>query len=38
MPPYKSVARVVDNIDGIYNYFRGLADGSIPAGPLPAPE
>ena len=38
MPPYKSVARVVDNIDGIYNYFRGLADGGFPAGPLPTPE
>ena len=29
MPPYKSVSRVVDNRDGIYDYFRGLADGSI---------
>lgn len=38
MPPYKSVARVVDNLDGIYEYFRGLADGSIPAGQLTAPE
>jgi cytochrome c55X len=38
MPPYKSVARVVDNLDGIYEYFRGLAAGTIPAGPLPAPE
>jgi mono/diheme cytochrome c family protein len=38
MPPYKSVARVVDNIDGIYDYFRGLADGSTVAGQLTAPE
>jgi hypothetical protein len=38
MPPYKSVARVVDNIDGICDYFLGLADGSISAGGLPAPE
>jgi len=38
MPPYKSVGRVVDNLDGIYEYFRGLAAGTIPAGPLPAPE
>jgi mono/diheme cytochrome c family protein len=38
MPPYKSVARVVDNIDGVYDYFRGLAEGSIPAGQLTAPE
>jgi mono/diheme cytochrome c family protein len=38
MPPYKSVARVVDNIDGVYAYFRGLAEGSIPAGQLTAPE
>jgi mono/diheme cytochrome c family protein len=38
MPPYKSVVRVVDNLDGIYEYFRGLAEGKIPAGALPAPE
>jgi mono/diheme cytochrome c family protein len=38
MPPYKSIARVVDNIEGIYDYFRGLADGSIPPGPPTAPE
>lgn len=38
MPPYKSVAGVVDNIDGIYDYLRGLADGSIAAGQLTAPE
>jgi mono/diheme cytochrome c family protein len=38
MPPYKSVARVVENIDGVYAYFQGLADGSIPAGQLTAPE
>jgi mono/diheme cytochrome c family protein len=38
MPPYKSVARVVDNIDGVYDYFRGLADGSISDGQLTAPE
>jgi len=37
MPPYKSVARVVDNVEGIYDYFQGLADGSIPAGQLTAP-
>jgi mono/diheme cytochrome c family protein len=38
MPPYKSVSRVVDNGDGIYDYFRGLADGSIQPGALQPPE
>ena len=38
MPPYKSVGRAVDNLDGVYEYFRGLAAGKIPAGALPAPE
>jgi len=37
MPPYKSVNRVVDNRDGIYDYFRGLADGSIQPGALQPP-
>jgi mono/diheme cytochrome c family protein len=38
MPSYKSAASVVDNIDGVYAYFRGLADGTIPAGQMTAPE
>lgn len=34
MPPYKSVKRAKDNIDGIYRYFMGRADGTISAGSL----
>jgi mono/diheme cytochrome c family protein len=34
MPPYASVALAVKNVDGMYAYFRGRADGSIPAGSL----
>jgi len=37
MPPYKSVARVADNVGGIYAYLRGRADGSIKAGTLDKP-
>lgn len=38
MPPYKSVKRAADNIDGIYAYFRGLADGSITPGVMAPPK
>ena len=34
MPPYASVALAANNVEGMYAYFRGRADGSIPAGPL----
>lgn len=32
MPPYGEVERVKDNVDGIYAYFRGRADGAIQPG------
>lgn len=34
MPPYKSVQRATDNVEGIYRYFKGRADGTIAAGLL----
>lgn len=34
MPPYGSVPRAVENIDGMYDYLRGRADGTIPSGTL----
>lgn len=38
MPPYNSVARAVENREGIYDYLRGLAEGRIPPGALTPPE
>jgi len=35
MPGYRGNALVRENIDGIYRYFRGRADGSIGAGDRP---
>lgn len=37
MPPYKSVAKVRDNLDGIHAYLRGRAEGSIGPGALKKP-
>jgi mono/diheme cytochrome c family protein len=34
MPPYGEVERVRDNVEGIYGYFRGRADGAIGPGRL----
>lgn len=34
MPPYASVQLAVDNVDGMYAYFKGRVDGSVPAGSL----
>jgi cytochrome c55X len=34
MPPYGGVALAVENADGMYAYFRGRANGTIPAGAL----
>ncbi len=34
MPPYRDVRGVADNVDGIYGYFRGRADGNIGEGAL----
>jgi mono/diheme cytochrome c family protein len=34
MPPYSSVSLAVDNVDGMYDYLRGRADGTIPSGTL----
>jgi mono/diheme cytochrome c family protein len=34
MPGYRGARRVVDEIDAIYDYFRGVAAGEIPAGKL----
>ncbi len=34
MPGYRGTARVRDNIDAIYSYFKGVAEGKIPAGKL----
>ena len=34
MPPYSSVALAVENAEGMYAYFRGRANGTIPAGTL----
>lgn len=34
MPPYRGVALAVENAEGMYAYFRGRADGTIPAGSL----
>ncbi len=34
MPPYRAIRLAVDNADGMYAYFRGRVDGSIPAGTL----
>ena len=36
MPGYRANPLVSDNIDGIYRYFLGRADGSIGAGDRPA--
>lgn len=36
MPAYESVGPVRERIDAIYEYLRGRADGSIPAGKLKA--
>lgn len=38
MPPYRGIARIQDNLDGIYGYFRGRADGAIRSGTLKALE
>lgn len=35
MPGYRGNPLVSDNIDGIYSYFRGRADGTIGAGDRP---
>jgi mono/diheme cytochrome c family protein len=37
MPPYKTNDRVVTNLDGIYAYFKALADGRIKPGRLEPP-
>jgi cytochrome c55X len=34
MPPYRGVPLAVENADGMYAYFRGRANGTIPAGTL----
>ncbi|HKC44923.1 MAG TPA: cytochrome c [Burkholderiales bacterium] len=34
MPPYRSITLAVENADGMYAYFRGRADGTVPAGTL----
>ena len=34
MPPYRGITLAVENADGMYAYFRGRADGTIPAGTL----
>lgn len=34
MPPYSSVSLAADNVDGMYDYLRGRADGTIPSGTL----
>lgn len=38
MPGYKSTPRIADNIDAIYDYFKGVATGEIPTGKLVEPE
>ena len=34
MPPYSSVSLAAENIEGMYDYLRGRADGTIPTGIL----
>ena len=34
MPPYRGITLAVENADGMYAYFRGRADGTLPAGTL----
>jgi cytochrome c55X len=34
MPPYRGVPLAVENVDGMYAYLRGRANGTIPAGTL----
>jgi len=34
MPPYRGITLAVENADGMYAYFRGRADGTVPAGTL----
>ena len=34
MPPYASVPLAADNVDGMYDYLRGRAGGTIPSGTL----
>jgi len=34
MPPYGSVSLAVENVEGMYEYLRGRADGTIPSGTL----
>ena len=34
MPPYGGIALAVENVDGMYAYLRGRANGTIPAGTL----
>ena len=34
MPPYSSVSLAADNVEGMYDYLRGRADGTIPNGAL----
>jgi mono/diheme cytochrome c family protein len=34
MPPYKSIKRATDNIEGMYRYFKGRAEGTIWPGRL----
>ena len=34
MPPYSSVSLAVENVEGMYDYLRGRADGTIPNGAL----
>jgi mono/diheme cytochrome c family protein len=36
MPPYKSVKRAADNVEGMYRYFKGRAEGAIVPGTLTA--
>jgi mono/diheme cytochrome c family protein len=34
MPPYSSVTLAAENVEGMYDYLRGRADGTIPSGTL----
>jgi hypothetical protein len=38
MPGYQGARRVADEIDAIYGYFKGVAQGDIPAGKLELPK
>ncbi len=38
MPGYRGAPRVADEIDAIYVYFKGVAEGEIPAGRLELPK